>query len=105
MAIEWLVFRVKPEKREAFIAADEAIWTSVLASYEGFLGKEVWIRPDADDEITLVIHWASREAWFSIPESVLEETDRRFHAAIGEDTAELILSREYQIRKFPVCTK
>ncbi len=100
MVIEWLQFRVEPAQREQFIQADTEIWTAALADYPGFLGKEVWLNPERDEEVTLVIRWQTREQWSAVPESVLRDTQARFDEAVGA-TYELLATREYQVRKFP----
>jgi len=105
MVIEWLKFKVSPELRETFIQKDEEIWTTTLSKSSGFLGKEVWINPKKQDEVVLVAHWASREAWKSVSADLLKETDRQFSQALGEDTYKLIEEGEYQVRKFPAQTK
>ena len=43
MIIEWLRFKVPPEKWEAFIQRDEEVWTAGLKNFPGFLGKEIWV--------------------------------------------------------------
>lgn len=101
MVIEWLKFRVSPELREDFIKKDEEIWTATLASYSGFLGKEIWLDPTIADNIIFVIRWQSRQQWKSIPIKELETTERRFAAAMGKGNYEMIASKEFQVRKFP----
>lgn len=100
MVIEWLKLRVSPELRDQFIQKDADIWTSMLASYPGFLSKEVWINPDVPTEIVLIIRWATREQWQSIPSEQLAQTEQQFAQEFGE-LAEIIESSEYQVRKFP----
>jgi hypothetical protein len=39
MVIEWLRFKVPPEKWEAFIQRDEEVWRAGLKNFPGFLGK------------------------------------------------------------------
>jgi uncharacterized protein (TIGR03792 family) len=101
MAIEWLKFAVSPESREKFIETDDRIWTSKLASYPGFLGKEVWLNPARENEVIMVIHWESREQWKSIPVKDLIETEREFNLQMGGDSYKMLESLEYQVRKFP----
>lgn len=86
--------------REQYIQKDAEIWTTALAQYPGFLGKEVWINPEAPAEVVLVIRWANREAWKSVPADMLEQTEKRF-AQEFDGPYELIGEAEYQIRKFP----
>ncbi|ACC81367.1 conserved hypothetical protein [Nostoc punctiforme PCC 73102] len=45
MIIKLLKFEIAPHLRENFIHKDTQIWTTALAEYPGFLGKEVWIQP------------------------------------------------------------
>lgn len=95
MVIEWLKFRVPPEKWEAFIQRDEEVWTAGLRSLPGFLGKETWLDPDKN-EVVMIIRWETRELWNSVPQSTLEELD----AKMGELQMPIAESREYQVRKF-----
>jgi uncharacterized protein (TIGR03792 family) len=101
MVIEWLQFRVESESREKFIQKDDEVWTATLATYPGFIGKEIWLDPTALDRITLVIRWQTREQWKSVPQEILDETERKFALAMGETSYEMIETSEYQIRKFP----
>jgi uncharacterized protein (TIGR03792 family) len=100
MVIEWLKFQISEDMREIFIQKDEAIWTSALAKYPGFLGKEVWLNPQTPNEVVFVIQWASREAWHSVPADVLEKTEKTFKAAMGANPYKIVESGEYQVRKF-----
>lgn len=99
MVIEWLKVRVPSEVREKYIQKDAEIWTPLLASYSGFLNKEVWISPNNLDEVILVIYWNNREAWKSVPSDRLEETERKFTQAMGASYP-IIESSEYQVRKY-----
>jgi uncharacterized protein (TIGR03792 family) len=100
MVIEWLKVRVAPELREKYIQIDERVWTGFLSRYTGFLGKQVWLNPNAPDELVLVISWSSREAWKAIPAGELEKIEQTFDQAMGEGTYEMLEESEYQIRKF-----
>lgn len=100
LVIELLKFKVPPERREEYIQLDAKIWTTALAKYPGFLGKEVWISPNLPQEVTLVIHWATREDWKTIPQSDLDKISHQFDTAFGM-SCPMIESSEYQVRKFP----
>lgn len=100
MVIEFLKFKVTPELREKFIQKDAEIWTTALSGYPGFLGKEVWIEPNVPTEVAMIIRWATREQWKSIPTEQLDKIDAKFAQQMGK-TYELIQSSEYQVRKFP----
>lgn len=97
MIIEWLKFRVISELQEKFFHKDEEIWTPLLASYPGFLGKETWFAPNNTEEIILVIRWYTREQWKSIPPEILEETEQKFALGMGNNTYEMIETGEYEV--------
>lgn len=96
MVIEWLKFKVDPAQRDRYLAIDEAIWTSALTSYPGFVDKTTWLEPDHDDEVIFVIAWATREQWKAIPEDELEAINQRFDRALGFDY-EMIESKEFVV--------
>jgi len=73
----------------------------MLARHPGFLGKEVWINPEIQNEVILIIHWVSREAWKAVPAEQLEQTEQRFKQEIGTQH-QIIEAAEYQVRKFPM---
>ena len=100
VAVEQLVFRVKPEKVKEFIELDHQIWTKELESKPGFKGKEVWVSDDKTKILTTV-YWRSLEEWKSIDHEVLAETDEKFTKALGQDNFELIreLHKENQYYK------
>ncbi len=100
MVIELLKFKVPSQQREIFIHKDDEIWTTALAKYPGFLGKEVWINPNVPEEVTFVIQWATREQWKAIPEKDLEVVYKQFDNKLGF-AYQMVESSEYQVRKFP----
>ncbi|MBW4562073.1 MAG: TIGR03792 family protein [Mojavia pulchra JT2-VF2] len=100
MVIELLKFKIAPNMREKCIQKDAEIWTTALAQYPGFLGKEVWINPHDSTEVIFIIRWASREQWQAIPQTDLEAIENKFAQALG-DTYKLVESAEYQVREFP----
>ncbi|BAZ38188.1 hypothetical protein NIES4101_41240 [Calothrix sp. NIES-4101] len=96
MVVELLKFKVPLEQQAEYIQKDAQIWTASLARYPGFLGKEVWIDPNLPEEVTFVIHWATRDDWKAIPEQDLNAISQRFDASLGF-TCEMIESSEYQV--------
>jgi uncharacterized protein (TIGR03792 family) len=95
MIIEWLRFKVPPEKWEAFIRRDEEVWTAGLRNFPGYLGKEIWV--DAvENEVVMLIRWETREQWKSVPQSTIDELDSQ----MGDLLIAIAESREYQVRKF-----
>ncbi|WP_019504527.1 TIGR03792 family protein [Pleurocapsa sp. PCC 7319] len=103
MVIEWLKFTVDSQSREQFIQQDEAIWTTSLSTYPGFLGKEVWIEPSAPEQIILTIRWQTREQWKSIPIKDLTTIEQKFATVMSKMNINYTMteSKEFQIRKFP----
>ncbi len=95
MIIEWLRFKVPPEKWEAFIQRDEEVWTAGLKKIPGFLGKEIWV-DSVENEVVMLIRWETREQWKSVLQSTIDELDRQ----MGDWQIEIAESREYQVSKF-----
>ncbi|ABA19959.1 conserved hypothetical protein [Trichormus variabilis ATCC 29413] len=99
VVIEFLRFKVEASLRESYIHKDAEIWTTALAKYPGFLGKEVWTNPLESTEVIFIIYWETKEHWKTIPAADLEAIEQRFKQAVG-DIYELVEFREYQVRKF-----
>ncbi|ASC74078.1 hypothetical protein XM38_050520 [Halomicronema hongdechloris C2206] len=99
MVIEWLQFQMAPEHRERFIAADTEIWTDALTPYPGFVAKEVWITPEDETTVVVVVRWASREQWKAIPEAEVRRIEQQFQTALDFEYT-LVASSEYQVRRF-----
>jgi uncharacterized protein (TIGR03792 family) len=85
MVIEFLTFQVPPAEQPAFLAADAAIWTVALSRQPGYLGKEIWRDSATPASLRLVIRWANRDAWRSVPRPILDATQAAFVAALGKD--------------------
>ena len=100
MVIEWLKFRVAPEDREKFIHQDAETWTAFLAEYPGFLGKDIWINPQKENEIILVIRWQTRQQWKAVPIDKLQKIETQFAKIMQNTPYEMIETAEYQVRKF-----
>ena len=81
-------------------APTRGVWTEALARYPGFISKEVWLDPGADDTVILIIRWHSRAQWKAIPEPELNLIQQRFDAEVGDRPYALTESREFQVRKF-----
>jgi uncharacterized protein (TIGR03792 family) len=95
MIIEWLRFKVPPEKWEAFIQRDEEVWTAGLKNFPGFLGKEIWV-DSVENEVAMLIRWETREQWKSVLQSTIYELARQ----MGDLQIAIAESREYQVSKF-----
>jgi uncharacterized protein (TIGR03792 family) len=95
MIIEWLRFKVPPEKWEAFIQRDEEVWTAGLKNFPGYLGKEIWV-DSVENEVVMLIRWETREQWKSVLQSTIDELDRQ----MGDLQIAIAECREYQVSKF-----
>jgi uncharacterized protein (TIGR03792 family) len=89
MAVEHLLFKVKPELVDKFIELDHEIWTKQLSQYPGFVSKEVWVSKSVPGEVATIIYWSDINLWKAIDHHELIETDKKFTEAIGEGNAEL----------------
>jgi len=72
---------------ETFIAEDSEIWTSFLASQDGFVAKTVlvpYLMPlSLATAAWSLVHWTSLEQWKSIPVASLIKTEDAFHSTLG----------------------
>jgi uncharacterized protein (TIGR03792 family) len=84
MVIEWLCIEVPVAEQAPYLAQDAAIWTAALARNTGYLGKEVWVRPDKPTTLNLIIRWASLTDWKAVPAALLAQSDAAFQAALGK---------------------
>jgi uncharacterized protein (TIGR03792 family) len=77
--IEHLRVRVQADARAAWLHAEAQSWDPWLRRQSGYLGRDLhW---DADrEEGVLLIRWASREQWKSIPEAEVEAVQEQFEA-------------------------
>jgi uncharacterized protein (TIGR03792 family) len=96
MVVEWLKVKVDPALQGAYLKADRQIWTAFLAAQAGFVSKQVWLNPTAPDQIVMVVHWASREAWKQIPSALLAATEAKFVGTLGQSFP-LVETGEYQV--------
>ena len=84
MVVEHLSFRIPLALQPHFLACDAAIWTATLAAQKGFIGKEYWADASDPHTLHLIIRWVSHDHWHAVPKHVLDETERRFAAAVGQ---------------------
>lgn len=86
MAIEQLLFKVRPDMVQKFLELDNEIWTKKLATYPGYVSKEVWVSQTVPGDIITMIYWSDIKLWEAIDQNELVEVDRRFYEAMGEGT-------------------
>lgn len=78
-----LTFEVSSDRVEAWLRADEVVWTAFLETQDGFVRKEVW-RGDSDGLLHAVIWWESLEQWKAITMDEVAVVDERMAAEFGE---------------------
>lgn len=98
IVIELLRCQVDPKHREQYLQKDAEIWTKALADCPGFLGKEVWLNPQEDSEVILIIRWATKEQWKSISEELLNQIEQEFAQQMGQ-TYTIVESSEYRVHE------
>ncbi len=98
--IELLKVKVAPELQKQYLQKDAEIWTQALASCPGFLGKEVWLNSNEPTEVILIIRWASREQWKSIPLELINAIEQQFAQQLSNNY-QIVESSEYQVKNFP----
>jgi uncharacterized protein (TIGR03792 family) len=98
MEIEYLTFQLKGISREDFCKRDKEIWTETLSKFPGFIEKEAWLPPEDTLSVILVIRWNTLEHWKSIPQSVLDSTEKKFFDALG-DVYTLIKVERFNVLK------
>jgi uncharacterized protein (TIGR03792 family) len=77
--VEHLRVKVPAGAQEAWLAAEQRTWEPWLEAQPGFLGRDL-LWDSAREEGILLIHWASREQWQSIPTEEVERVQARFEA-------------------------
>jgi uncharacterized protein (TIGR03792 family) len=95
--VEWIQYQVPPSAQADFIEQDERIWTAFLATVPGFISKEVLVSAKQLNEILILVHWVSREAWYGIERSQLERVQAQFVQQVGADYPHVV--QEYQVRR------
>lgn len=89
--IEHLVFQVKPDRLEEWLAIDHEMWTLAEARLTpGLLRKEVWVNQNVPGEVHCVIYWRDLASWHDISTAWLEENERNFAARFGPDDTKLV---------------
>ena len=93
--IEYLRLQVPHEDRNAWLIAEQKSWEPWLKEQKGFLGRQLlW---DAErEEAILLISWASRSDWKTIPQEKIDQVQKTFEE-IATD-----LTGIYGINPFPI---
>ncbi len=98
MITELLRIRIAPEDRERYVQQEHDIWTAYIAKQPGFLRKEIWLNPEDDGEVILVIHWTTLAEQQAVPKAELEAVEQQFKLSFGT-AYEVVEVKLYQVRK------
>ncbi len=83
--IEYLKLNVSANDREAWLIAEQNSWEPWLENQKGFLGREIFWDPGLEEAL-LLIRWASRKDWKSIPQSEIDDVQNLFEKIAKEST-------------------
>jgi uncharacterized protein (TIGR03792 family) len=78
--VEHLRLQVPADARQAWIEAELQTWDPWLRQQQGFLGREVLWDKDRQEGV-LLIHWANRQDWKSIPTADVATIQESFESA------------------------
>jgi uncharacterized protein (TIGR03792 family) len=95
VVIEELQFICANTDRERFLEVEAAVWTSFLATCDGFVHKEVWLPEDDPDRVIVMIWWNSLEQWKRITAEQCDEVDR----AMGEWLRPIDVARTHVVAR------
>ena len=87
--IEYLRISVSAKDKKAWLIAEENSWKNWLKEQKGFLGRELLWDPGREEAL-LLIRWASRKDWKSIPQSEIDNVQERFEEIAKESTGKRI---------------
>ena len=93
--IEFLKLSVTKKDREAWLTAEKESWEPWLNKQKGFLKRELFWDPE-NEEALLLISWASRLDWKTIPQSEIDKVQHTFEELAME------LTRKYSVNPFPM---
>lgn len=79
MVVEFLRFKMAPEKVSTFLAKNAELWTPALQAHRGFVDKEIWVNRQIPGEVLIAIHWQTLEDWKSFPEALGAELDAQMN--------------------------
>ena len=107
--LEQLRLGVPADQREVWLEGEQLTWQPWLEAQDGFLGRDLYWDPSRQEGL-LLIRWASREQWKSIPAAEVQRVQNRFDAVVNqalgrlasaESPFPLLAEGELQIQDLP----
>jgi uncharacterized protein (TIGR03792 family) len=89
-AVEQLIFQMRPEAVERWLALDHEIWSRGLAKWPGYVRKEIWQSLEHPGRLTVTIYWDDYDAWKAVDSKWLAEVDEEFTRRFAPEKAEII---------------
>jgi len=83
--IEHLKLEVPEKYKNAWLKAEEGSWKPWLLKQDGFLGRQLFWDPKAE-EATLLIGWESREVWKNISQIEINHVQQDFEMIARKET-------------------
>ena len=99
MVIEELRLKVPTYTKTAWLNAEKEIWEPWLSEQDGYMGRKIFWNKEKEEALILV-SWASKRLWKSIPMSEVNIVQRKFEdniknaLNISENPFELIYEGE-----------
>ena len=85
--VEHLKLEVPKKFKSSWLKAEEGSWEPWLLKQDGFLGRQLFWDPKAE-EATLLIGWESRKVWKSISQSEINLVQLDFEKIAREETGQ-----------------
>ena len=85
IVIEHLRLHVSDQERQAWLEAEKGSWEKWLKEKKGFLGRKLFWDPERE-EATLMISWATRNEWKSIPQEEIDAVQKHFEELARQGT-------------------
>ncbi len=85
--VEHLKLDVPKKFKHAWLKAEEESWEPWLLKQDGFLGRQLFWDPKAE-EATLLIGWESREVWKNISQQEINLVQQDFEKVARKETGE-----------------
>ena len=85
--VEHLKLEVPKEFKNAWLIAEEGSWEPWLLKQDGFLGRQLFWDPNAE-EATLLIGWESRGVWKNISQPEINLVQQDFEKIAREETGQ-----------------
>ena len=93
--IEYLRLAVPKNEKDAWLAAEKGSWEPWLKKQKGFVKRELFWDPN-NEEALLLISWASRSDWKTIPQSEIDNVQ------IGFEELAMKLTHKEFVNPFPI---